>query len=247
MAEAIVAGSKATADDRVEASKLPAYFWRDIVSSPNGGWSRLAYYWPVLDDTIRALGGRDAPCESILRRALDASDVNDVARSILVANLKAPTEADFQVLHEIWSRAIRPPVRTLELAVAGATKGTKARVRYNYRAVAAMMAFLQEERFEDLLRLWKSAPRDDPTLRVELVQALAQSNDPARVFPLAYEVEPGDGYWRIAEKFYGPAQGKHHQVIAKANGDASLVPGMSVKIPPPPDSPAAEALALAGK
>jgi nucleoid-associated protein YgaU len=52
--------------------------------------------------------------------------------------------------------------------------------------------------------------------------------------PAQHDVVTGDSYWRLAEKYYGPGNGRFYNTIRAANGDKALVPGMRITIPATP-------------
>ena len=58
-------------------------------------------------------------------------------------------------------------------------------------------------------------------------------------FPIEHKVETGDGYWKIAAKYWGQERARFHKQIASANGDKRLLAGMTVKVPAPPELPVA--------
>jgi LysM repeat protein len=58
----------------------------------------------------------------------------------------------------------------------------------------------------------------------------------AKAFPINHLVEPGESYWRIAEKYYGSGNGRLHSTISAANGGGKLIAGKTISIPAPPPS-----------
>jgi nucleoid-associated protein YgaU len=75
----------------------------------------------------------------------------------------------------------------------------------------------------------------DRSIRSASVKSRSQGKDKAsaRGYPKKHEVQRGDSYWALAEKYY--KAGKYHALISKANSGKKLRPGMKVSIPAPPE------------
>ncbi len=162
------------AGDEGSMSEFPRGFWNGAAILHRRG---LADGWVTLATMYDLLRGRPAIRDQILRAAAQDARLPDAARVILLADLSAPREEDFTGLRRIWNDALAAgQICSVRVPLAGERRDTL--VAYNINACAAAYAQARLGNVGGLAALLGSCPPDDPTLRAEVVHAIAWSGTP---------------------------------------------------------------------
>ncbi len=170
------AALKEAAHSKGSYNSYPAGFWTSLALIYGG---RASGQWHSFAMAHDLLAGSPATRDRVFRAAAEDRKMPDAGRTILLGWLNEPAASDFATLKDVWDRAVGANSTIIDVPVeevdAGGRRAGWFTVRYNVNACNVACAYARLGYLDGLLHLKETCPESDPTLRAEIVHAIAQS------------------------------------------------------------------------